>query len=108
MGVATYAPPAQRIGEELVYPDGRHELADDTAIRDSPLYNTDLAPVAELCDLLGDQHFHHPAGYERRPPVRKLGGAVRADRRARAAGLDGGQGGRLRTDPQRAGQSGLG
>src|SRR6184192_1568511 len=45
MGVATYAPPAQRIGEELVYPDGRHELADDTAIRDSPLYNTDLAPV---------------------------------------------------------------
>ena len=45
MGVATYAPPAQRIGEELVYPDGRHELADDTAIRDSPLYNADLAPV---------------------------------------------------------------
>src|SRR6184192_4539299 len=45
MGVATYAPPAQRIGEELVYPDGRHELADDRAIRDSPLYNTDLAPV---------------------------------------------------------------
>src|SRR5260370_8519983 len=45
MGVATYTPPAQRIGEELVYPDGRHELADDSAIRDSPLYNKDLAPV---------------------------------------------------------------
>src|SRR2546426_357814 len=45
MGVATLTPPAQRIGEELVYPDGRHELADDTAIRNSPLYNEDLAPV---------------------------------------------------------------
>src|SRR2546430_1545242 len=45
MGVATLTPPAQRIGEELVYPDGRHELADDRAIRDSPLYNADLAPV---------------------------------------------------------------
>src|SRR6266699_3686573 len=45
MGVATYTPPAQRIGEELVYPDGRHELADDSAIRNSPLYNADLAPV---------------------------------------------------------------
>jgi len=45
MGVATFAPPAQRVGEELVYPDGRHELADDSAIRDSPLYNGDLAPV---------------------------------------------------------------
>jgi len=45
MGVATYTPPAQRIGEELVYPDGRHELADDSAIQDSPLYNKDLAPV---------------------------------------------------------------
>jgi len=45
MGVATYTPPAQRIGEELVYPDGRHELADDAAIRNSPLYNEDLAPV---------------------------------------------------------------
>src|SRR5256884_1390047 len=45
MGVATYTPPAQRIGEELVYPDGRHELADDSAIRNSPLYNEDLAPV---------------------------------------------------------------
>jgi NCS1 family nucleobase:cation symporter-1 len=45
MGVATLTPPAQRIGEELVYPDGRHELADDSAIRDSPLYNQDLAPV---------------------------------------------------------------
>src|SRR5438270_4463563 len=45
MGVATLTPPAQRIGEELVYADGRHELADDAAIRDSPLYNTDLAPV---------------------------------------------------------------
>src|SRR5947199_9511689 len=45
MGVATYAPPAQRIGEEVVYPDGRHELADDRAPRDSPLYNEDLAPV---------------------------------------------------------------
>ena len=45
MGVATYAPPAQRVGEELVYADGRHELADDAAIRNSPLYNADLAPV---------------------------------------------------------------
>jgi nucleobase:cation symporter-1, NCS1 family len=45
MGVATYAPPAQRVGEELVYPDGRHELADDSSIRQSPLYNEDLAPV---------------------------------------------------------------
>jgi nucleobase:cation symporter-1, NCS1 family len=45
MGVATLTPPAQRVGEELVYPDGRHELADDSAIRDSPLYNVDLAPV---------------------------------------------------------------
>src|SRR3989442_13522907 len=45
MGVATLTPPAQRIGEELVYPDGRHELADDRAIGDSPLYNADLAPV---------------------------------------------------------------
>ena len=45
MGVATYAPPAQRVGEELVYPDGRHELADDSSIRDSYLYNKDLAPV---------------------------------------------------------------
>ena len=45
MGVATLTPPAQRIGEELVYPDGRHELADDSAIRNSPLYNKDLAPV---------------------------------------------------------------
>jgi NCS1 family nucleobase:cation symporter-1 len=45
MGVATLTPPAQRIGEELVYPDGRHELADDSAIRNSPLYNVDLAPV---------------------------------------------------------------
>src|SRR2546421_10742375 len=45
MGVATYTPPAQRLGEELVYPDGRHELADDSAIRNSTLYNDDLAPV---------------------------------------------------------------
>src|SRR5437667_5831280 len=45
MGVATLTPPAQRIGEELVYADGRHELADDAAIRNSPLYNADLAPV---------------------------------------------------------------
>jgi NCS1 family nucleobase:cation symporter-1 len=45
MGVATLTPPAQRIGEELLYPDGRHELADDSAIRNSPLYNKDLAPV---------------------------------------------------------------
>src|SRR5439155_752313 len=45
MGVATLTPPAQRIGEEFVYPDGRHELADDRAIRESPLYNADLAPV---------------------------------------------------------------
>src|SRR2546423_14153083 len=45
MGVATLTPPAQRIGEELVYGDGRHELADDSAIRNSPLYNEDLAPV---------------------------------------------------------------
>ena len=46
MGVATYSPPAaQRVGEELVYPDGRHELADDATIRNSSLYNADLAPV---------------------------------------------------------------
>src|SRR3989440_1427274 len=45
MGVATYTPPAQRFGEELVYPDGRHEVADDSGIRNSPLYNADLAPV---------------------------------------------------------------
>jgi NCS1 family nucleobase:cation symporter-1 len=45
MGVATYTPPAQRMGEELIYPDGRHELADDSSIRNSPLYNEDLAPV---------------------------------------------------------------
>ena len=45
MGVATLTPPAQRIGEELVYPDGRLELADDSAIRNSSLYNADLAPV---------------------------------------------------------------
>ncbi|HXN57474.1 MAG TPA: NCS1 family nucleobase:cation symporter-1 [Candidatus Angelobacter sp.] len=46
MGVATLTPPAQRVGEELVYPDGRHELADDSSIRKSYLYNDDLAPVA--------------------------------------------------------------
>jgi NCS1 family nucleobase:cation symporter-1 len=45
MGVATYTPPAQRVGEDLVYPDGRHELAEDASIRDSSLYNADLAPV---------------------------------------------------------------
>jgi NCS1 family nucleobase:cation symporter-1 len=33
------------VGEELVYADGRHELVDDRAIADSPLYNKDLAPV---------------------------------------------------------------
>ena len=43
MGVATLTP--SRVGEELVYPDGRHELADNRAIADSPLYNKDLAPV---------------------------------------------------------------
>jgi len=43
MGVATLTP--SRVGEELVYADGRHELADDRAIADSPLYNKDLAPV---------------------------------------------------------------
>src|SRR5713101_5067561 len=31
--------------EEVVYPDGRHELVDDRSIRNSPLYNEDLAPV---------------------------------------------------------------
>jgi len=46
MGVATLTPAAQRVGDELVYPDGRHELADGSAIRDSPIYNADLAPVA--------------------------------------------------------------
>ena len=45
MGVATLTPPAQRVGEELVYPDGRHELADDSSIRKSYLFNEDLAPV---------------------------------------------------------------
>src|SRR5947209_943237 len=45
MGVAALRPPARRIAEELDYADGRHELADDRAIRESPLYNADLAPV---------------------------------------------------------------
>ena len=45
MGVATYAPPANRVGDELVYPDGRHELAETADITRSPLYNEDLAPV---------------------------------------------------------------
>ncbi|TMD13983.1 MAG: NCS1 family nucleobase:cation symporter-1 [Chloroflexi bacterium] len=36
---------ASRLGEELVYPDGRYELVDDAAIRSSALYNEDLAPV---------------------------------------------------------------
>lgn len=47
MPTATIAPPAgaSRVGEEIVYPDGRHELAEDRAISDSPLYNADLAPV---------------------------------------------------------------
>src|SRR5947209_9800710 len=31
--------------EEVLYPDGRHELVDDRSIRNSPLYNEDLAPV---------------------------------------------------------------
>ncbi len=31
--------------EEIVYPDGRHELAHPEAIADSPIYNEDLAPV---------------------------------------------------------------
>lgn len=30
---------------EVVHPDGRHELADLSVIRESPLYNEDLAPV---------------------------------------------------------------
>jgi NCS1 family nucleobase:cation symporter-1 len=34
-----------RVGEEIVFPDGRHELSDNVAIKDSPLYNGDLAPV---------------------------------------------------------------
>jgi NCS1 family nucleobase:cation symporter-1 len=45
MGVATYAPPANRVGDELVYPDGRHELAETADITRSSLYNPDLAPV---------------------------------------------------------------
>src|ERR671936_321593 len=44
MPTAVASPPA-RIGEETVYPDGRHELSDNVAIKDSPLYNGDLAPV---------------------------------------------------------------
>jgi NCS1 family nucleobase:cation symporter-1 len=31
--------------EEIIYPDGRHELAHPEAVADSPLYNEDLAPV---------------------------------------------------------------
>src|SRR5947209_19966521 len=31
--------------EEVLYPDGRHELVDDRSIRNSSLYNLDLAPV---------------------------------------------------------------
>jgi NCS1 family nucleobase:cation symporter-1 len=30
---------------EVAHPDGRHELADLSVIRESPLYNEDLAPV---------------------------------------------------------------
>jgi NCS1 family nucleobase:cation symporter-1 len=45
MPTATAITTAARVGDEIVYPDGRHELADDRAIRDSPLYNEDLAPV---------------------------------------------------------------
>ena len=45
MGVATYTPPASRVGDELVHPDGRHELADSAELTRSPLYNQDLAPV---------------------------------------------------------------
>ena len=47
MPTATTLTPAaaSRVGEELVYPDGRYELADDRAVRSSPLYNQDLAPV---------------------------------------------------------------
>ena len=30
---------------EIVHADGRHELGDASAVRDSPLYNEDLAPV---------------------------------------------------------------
>src|SRR6266536_6383961 len=32
-------------GDELVYSDGRRELAANVDLRDSPLYNADLAPV---------------------------------------------------------------
>jgi nucleobase:cation symporter-1, NCS1 family len=47
MPTATTLPPAtaSRVGEELVYPDGRHELAEDRVIQASYLYNADLAPV---------------------------------------------------------------
>jgi nucleobase:cation symporter-1, NCS1 family len=45
MGVATYAPPAQRVGEELVHRDGRHELADDSSIHNDPLNSDGLAPL---------------------------------------------------------------
>jgi NCS1 family nucleobase:cation symporter-1 len=44
MPTATLTAPS-RVGEEVAYPDGRFELADDRALRDSPLYNEDLAPV---------------------------------------------------------------
>ena len=33
------------VGEEVVYPDGRHALADHVDLSASPLYNQDLAPV---------------------------------------------------------------
>jgi hypothetical protein len=38
MGVATYAPAATRAGEELIYPDGRHELAESANLTGSSLY----------------------------------------------------------------------
>src|SRR5690348_13628704 len=45
MPTATTLTPPTRVGEEVVYPDGRYELADDRGVRGSPLYNDDLAPV---------------------------------------------------------------
>ena len=45
MGVATLTPPASRVGDEVVHPDGRHELAENADLTRSSLYNKDLAPV---------------------------------------------------------------
>ena len=46
-----------------------------------------------LRDLLGARSRHHLPGHGDAPPLRELGGALRAGRRGRAADLDGGKAG---------------